>query len=52
MKGQLKDGQSIRKNSHIDIGKFDQGHISQGLRLFLNIASLSKEGRILVGFLG
>jgi hypothetical protein len=48
----LTEGQSITKNSHIDIGKFKNGSTTQGLRLWLNIASISKEGRSLMGFVG
>lgn len=52
VEGQLSEGQSISKNSHIDIGKFKNGLVQQGIRLYLNISSISKEGRTLVGFVG
>ena len=52
MVGELIQGQSIKKNSHIDIGKFKEGKITQGIRIYLNIANLNKDNKTLNGFVG
>ncbi len=52
MGGELIQGQSIKKNSHIDIGKFKEGKITQGIRMYLNIANLNKDSKTLNGFVG
>jgi hypothetical protein len=52
MGGELIEGQSIKKNSYIDIGKFSNGKIVQGTRIYLNIANLNKDSKGLSGFVG
>jgi hypothetical protein len=52
MASQLIEGQIVKKNSHIDSGKFKQGKIIQGFRIFLNINNLSKDYKTLNGFIG
>ena len=52
MEGVLTEGQSIKKNSHIEMGKFKNDTLLQGIRLYLNISNISKEGKVLMGFVG
>ena len=50
--GQIVEGQIIKKNNHFDSGKFKQGKIIQGIRVYLNVNNLPKDSKTLNGFVG
>lgn len=42
MENNLVEGSAIKKNEYIDTGKFKNNQIIQGIRLYLNIATINK----------
>ena len=52
VEGSLTSGQRIKKNTHIDAGKFKDGEIVQGIRVALNVKQGTKDEKSLVGFEG